>query len=145
MQIEIGSVFEGKVSGITKFGAFVTFDGDKTGMVHISEISDGFVKEIRDVISENQLVRVKVISVGDDGKIGLSIKQASEEKKKPQKKRRSANVWQGVEKEEKTEDMSFEDMLSRFKRVSDEKIVDLKRSKESKHSAGFSRSGNKKY
>lgn len=145
MQIEIGSVFEGKVSGITKFGAFVTFDGDKTGMVHISEISDGFVKEIRDVISENQLVRVKVISVGDDGKIGLSIKQASEKKKKPQKKRRNANVWQGVEKEEKTEDMSFEDMLSRFKRVSDEKIVDLKRSKESKHSAGFSRSGNKKY
>lgn len=76
MQLEVGKIYEGKVTGITKFGAFVELDKDTTGMVHISEIANTFVSEIKDHIQENQTVKVKVLSVGDDGKISLSIKKA---------------------------------------------------------------------
>ena len=146
MQVEIGAIYDGKVSGLTNFGAFVVLeDGKTTGMVHISEVSNGFVKDIKDVLTENQEVKVKVISVNDDGKISLSIKQAlpqeerRERKPRPKFNRNSDNVWQGNKNETSNESMSFEDMMARFKQVSDEKMTDLKRSKESKHGAGFSR------
>lgn len=76
MQLEVGSIVEGKVTGITKFGAFVDLGG-KTGMVHISEITTSYVKEIRDYLTENQTVKVKVLAIAPDGKISLSIKQAA--------------------------------------------------------------------
>lgn len=76
MQLEVGKIYEGKVTGITKFGAFVELDKDTTGMVHISEIANTFVSEIKDHIQEGQTVKVKVLNVGDDGKISLSIKKA---------------------------------------------------------------------
>lgn len=76
MQFEVGSILEGKVTGITKFGAFVELPGGKTGMVHISEVAPTFVKEIRDYVTENQTVKVKVLSIGDDGKVSLSMKKA---------------------------------------------------------------------
>lgn len=59
MQIEVGAILEGKVTSITKFGAFVELPENKTGMVHISEVSTGFVKEITDYLQENQIVKVK--------------------------------------------------------------------------------------
>ena len=74
MQLEVGSIVEGKVTGITKFGAFVDLGEGKSGMVHISEVADVFVSEITEFLSEGQMVKVKVISIGDDGKISLSIK-----------------------------------------------------------------------
>ena len=77
MQLEVGMVLEGKVTGITKFGAFIELPGGKTGMVHISEVAPTFVKEIRDFVTENQTVKVKVLTVGEDGKISLSIKKAT--------------------------------------------------------------------
>lgn len=76
MQLEVGKIYEGKVTGITKFGAFVELDKDTTGMVHISEVANTFVSEIKDHIQEGQTVKVKVLSLGDDGKISLSIKKA---------------------------------------------------------------------
>ena len=76
MQLEVGKIYEGKVTGITKFGAFVELDKDTTGMVHISEVANTFVSEIKDHLKEGQTVKVKVMSVGDDGKISLSIKKA---------------------------------------------------------------------
>jgi S1 RNA binding domain protein len=76
MQLEVGKIYEGKVTGITKFGAFVELDKDCTGMVHISEVANTFVSEIKDHIQEGQTVKVKVLSLGDDGKISLSIKKA---------------------------------------------------------------------
>jgi len=76
MQLEVGKIYEGKVTGITKFGAFVELDKDTTGMVHISEIANTFVSEIKDHIQEGQTVKVKVLNLGDDGKISLSIKKA---------------------------------------------------------------------
>ena len=76
MQLEVGKIYEGKVTGITKFGAFVELDKDTTGMVHISEVANTFVNEIKDHLTEGQTVKVKVLNLGDDGKISLSIKKA---------------------------------------------------------------------
>ena len=71
MQLEVGTILEGKVTGITKFGVFVELGEGKTGMVHISEVSSNYVTEITDHVKEGQTVKVKVLSVGEDGKIRL--------------------------------------------------------------------------
>src|ERR1700730_7720053 len=78
MAIELGSKLQGKVTGITHFGAFVLLPGNVTGLVHISEIADTYVKDINDHLKVNDEVTVKVINVDKDGKIGLSIRQAKE-------------------------------------------------------------------
>lgn len=141
MQLEVGAVVEGKVTGITKFGAFVELPGGKTGMVHISEVAPTYVKEIRDYVSENQMVKVKILTIGEDGKVSLSMKRAIE----PSAARRRAASpgrpggfeWQNSTR---SESMNFEDMMSKFKQTSDEKMLDLKRSLDGKH-GGFSRKG----
>ena len=84
MQVEIGKIYEGKVTGITKFGAFVEIEQGVTGMVHISEVANTYVNEIKDHVTEGQVVKVKVISIGDDNKISLSIKKALPPVQKPQ-------------------------------------------------------------
>lgn len=144
--LEVGAIVEGKVTGLTTFGAFVSLPDDKSGMVHISEVSNTFVKEIKDFLKEGQDVRVKVTGISPEGKISLSIKKAEEsskEKLQPKPKRndrpRNTNVWQGQQKSQTSESMSFEDMMARFKQVSDEKMTDLKRSTDSKHGGGYSR------
>ena len=150
MPCEVGAIVEGKVTGLTDFGAFVELEGGSTGMVHISEVSASYVKNIRDHLKEGQSVKVKVISIDDNGRINLSIKKAQAPQggerqtrpAKPQGQRRpaqSANVWQG-QKSAPTEGQTFEEMMARFKQVSDEKITDLKRSGDSRHS-GYSRRG----
>lgn len=153
MQVEVGAVLEGKVTGLTNFGAFVSFEGGKTGMVHISEVASTYVKDIHDYLKEGQDVKVKVLNVGEDGKISLSIRRA-EENSQPREERRvgprgdrrraggpsKPNVWQGTKQRQPQENMSFEDMMSRFKQISDDKMTDLKRSTEVKH-GGFSRRG----
>lgn len=73
---EVGSIVEGKVTGITKFGAFVELPGGSVGMVHISEISQTYVNDISEHLKEQQLVKVKILNIGEDGKISLSIKKA---------------------------------------------------------------------
>ncbi len=75
MQLEVGKVYDGKVTGIAKIGAFVEVEG-KTGMVHISEISNTFVEDIKDHLTIGQEVKVKVINITEEGKISLSIKKA---------------------------------------------------------------------
>lgn len=81
MSIEVGNILEGVVTGITKFGAFVELPGGKVGLVHISEVADVYVKDVHDFLKEKDKVKVKVLSIDDHGKIGLSIKQAQEKKK----------------------------------------------------------------
>lgn len=76
MQLEIGKIVEGTVTGITKFGAFVDLGEGKTGMVHISEVAPTYVKEITDYLTQGQTVKVKILTIAPDGKIGLSVKQA---------------------------------------------------------------------
>lgn len=87
MQLEAGKILEGKVTGITKFGAFVELEPGKVGMVHISEISTTYVNDINDVLTMGQMVKVKILNVGDDGKISLSIKKAQ----KPAPRREGGN------------------------------------------------------
>ena len=145
MQLEVGTIVEGKVTGITKFGAFIELPGKVTGMVHISEVANTYVKEIRDHLTENQVVKVKIISIGEGGKIALSIKKAmdppprkprSRPEPQPVSHRPGDYEWQPT----RTSGGSFEDMMSRFKQVSDERISDLKRNRDSKH-GGFSHRG----
>ena len=135
MAVEIGSVVEGKVSGITNFGVFVDIGG-ATGMVHISEVAKNYVKDLKDYVHIGQEVKVKVISVSPEGKIGLSMKQAEapeqrEERREKSQCRQSAPVQRGADSFEfrpkQQENLSFEDMMSRFKQSSDEKMSDLKK------------------
>ena len=93
MQVEVGAIVEGKVTGLTNFGAFVSLPDGKTGMVHISEVAPTYVKEIRDYLTENQEVKVKVLSVGDDGRVSLSIKRAMEPEQQRPPQRQPAAGW----------------------------------------------------
>ena len=142
-QLVVGNIVEGKVTGITKFGAFVDLGDGKTGMVHISEVAPTFVKEIRDFVTENQTVKVKVLNIGEDGKVSLSMKKAMETERTsnhraPRPARPGNFEWQS--RRNNSEPASFEDMMSRFKQTSDEKMSDLKRVTENKR-GGFSRRG----
>ena len=76
MDLEVGEVLEGKVTGITKFGAFVQLPGGVSGLVHISEIASAFVNDVNDYLSMGETVKVKILSINEAGKINLSIKQA---------------------------------------------------------------------
>ncbi|MEY8442417.1 S1 domain-containing RNA-binding protein [Lactobacillaceae bacterium 24-114] len=78
MSVEVGAKVSGKVSGITNFGAFVDLDDNQTGLVHISQVSNNYVKDIHDVLSVGDTVNVKVTKIDDNGKIALSIKAAEE-------------------------------------------------------------------
>ncbi len=129
-QVEIGEILNGKVSGITRFGVFVDLGEGKTGMVHISEVASTFVENINDFITVGQEVKVKVLSIGEDGKISLSIKRAQERERRPAPRRPVAppdRPTGGEWVERKTENLSFEDMMSKFKQTSDDKMSDLKR------------------
>ncbi len=152
MQFEEGTIVSGKITGLTDFGAFVELEGGKVGMIHISEVAANYVKDIREHVSVGQEVKAKVISVSPEGKISLSIKKLEEQPKeqRPQKPknntRRSApNVWNGTKNRTPAEGekQSFEDMMARFKQVSDEKITDLKRADSKRGSVGYSRRGSK--
>lgn len=147
MQIEEGSVLRGTVTGLAPFGAFVSLEGGKTGLVHISEVSSEYVDDISKHLTVGQSVKVKVMSVDEQGKISLSIKRASEsgDKKKREPKPRSGalkgapEVFEFTGKKNMSE-MSFEDKLLKFKQDSDEKIQDLKRNTEGKRNGGYKRS-----
>lgn len=84
MQVEIGEILEGKVTGITKFGAFVELPEGKTGMVHISEVSNSYVEDINQFLKEGDVVKVKVININEEGKISLSIKKTQPKPERPQ-------------------------------------------------------------
>ena len=78
MELAVGAIVEGKVTGITKFGAFVALEGGRTGMVHISEIAHAYVSDINEYLTIGQDVKVKVIAIDPAGKINLSIKKTTE-------------------------------------------------------------------
>ena len=157
MAIEVGNVFEGRVTGVKPFGAFVALPEGRVGMVHISEVSNEFVQDIAAVLHDGDTVKVQVINVAPDGKIALSIKRtqpAPERAPRQPHGERSGNggdrrpaprpkreekprVWQPKPAAPQGE-MSFEDMMARYKTRSEEKIADLKRVTEN-HRGGYSR------
>ena len=158
MALGVGEILEGRVTGLTKFGAFVSLPEDKVGMVHISEVSTTYVKDIGDFLEKGQTVKVKVLSIDENGKISLSLKQVPENAEvvrkaeddhrdngeRRERKRSAPNVWQGQKsKYSDKQDLTFEEMMSQFKQQSDDKLTDLKRATESKH-GGFSRRGGNK-
>ena len=106
MSIEVGNILPGKVTGITNFGAFVDLGNRKTGLVHISEVSNSYIKDIKDVLTVGDEVQVKVMEISGDGKVSLSIRRASadsseetvEEKPKFQKSAPRNQEGQGFKK-----------------------------------------------
>jgi len=161
MQVEEGKILSGKVTGVTNFGAFIDLGEGVTGLVHISEISASYVKDINDHVKVGDVVNVKVLPPDKKGKIGLSIKQALSEtgenepsatKPRFEKKPRIPKLPETdlhAQPEEfdwfkpQNTDMSFEDKLNKFKQASDEKMHDIKRNMESKR--GYGRSKNNSY
>lgn len=131
MSIEVGSKLNGKVTGITNFGAFVELPGGSTGLVHISEVADNYVKDINEFLNVGDEVLVKVLNVESDGKIGLSIRKAKEttttSERRPQKKGPRKDT---ASKPQRT--MSFEDKMSRFLKDSEERLSSLRRNTEAK-------------
>ena len=133
MLVEVGKVVEGKVSGITNFGAFVQLPDGKTGLVHISEVADEYVKDINTHLKENQVIKVKIISVDKNGKISLSVKKAMEPKPVNRANRPPIDIdWN----KGSGDNLSFEERLAKFMKDSDEKLHDLKKNFESKRGSG---------
>ena len=176
MAIEVGNIFEGRVTGVKPFGAFVALPEGRVGMVHISEVSNEFVQDIAAVLHDGDTVKVQVINVAPDGKIALSIKRLlPQEPRAPRAPRPYGNgpregghggnrggrfgggqgggrppreggrpareaaprVWQ-PKAPARSDNLSFEDMMARYKSRSEEKIADLKRVTEN-HRGGYSR------
>lgn len=154
MSIEVGSILPGKVTGITNFGAFVDLGNRKTGLVHISEVSNSYIKDIKDVLTVGDEVQVKVMEISGDGKVSLSIRRASadfseetvEEKPKFQKSAPRNQEGQGSKKpysaksapsfEKKSPSQAkvndFDAMMSSFLKDSEDRLTSLKRNTEGK-------------
>lgn len=142
MAIEIGSILEGKVTGIINFGAFVALPGGKSGLVHISEIANTFVKDVHEHLQVGQTVKVKVLDVNEQGKINLSLKRVAEEdQKEPEKKPvplpqpMRPHMADMGELNPPTTDLSFEEKLKKFMQASDSKNADKRRNTERKQHA----------
>lgn len=119
MSIGVGKVVEGTVTGITNFGAFVQLPEGKSGLVHISEISHDYVEKVSDYLKKSEKVKVKILSITDDNKISLSIRQAKPKSNKP-----SEIEWNTYD--DKQKGMSFEDKLNSYLKDSSEKINQIK-------------------
>ena len=132
--MEVGAVMEGKVTSITKFGAFVDLGNRRSGLVHISEIANTFVNDVHDFLEEGQTVKVVVLST-DDGKINLSIKKAQprpaghERPRPPVSRPAPSRTYETLPP---AADQSFEDKLKRFLSASEGKMADLNRNVDSK-------------
>lgn len=122
MEVAVGDIVEGVVTGLAKFGVFVKISDTEKGLVHISELSNSYVKKVEDVVSEGDTVTVKVLSI-DNGRLNLSIKQALPEE-------------EYVEEPEPEFDEAFEAKLKKFLKVSQEKL-ESKRSRVNFKSNGY--------
>lgn len=130
MEVTVGSIVTGKVNAITKFGAFVTLPGGKSGLVHISEVAASFVNDVHDFLQVGQEVQVKVLAVTPEGKINLSIKQAQPAAERPAYRRPapvSAPSPEVTGAAEGSADSAFEDKLKQFMSASEGKLSDLNR------------------
>ena len=124
MELSVGQIVDGEVSNIMKFGAFVDLADNKSGLVHISEISDDYVEKVSDFLEKGQ--KVKVLSIDDSGKIALSLKDAKEKKKVEE------TDFPKEKKQEK--DLSFEDKIAKFLKDSNEKLEKARSRQNSKMS-----------
>ena len=123
MALEVGQIVEGKVTGITNFGAFIELPTGQTGLVHISEVADEYVKDVNQFLKQNDLVKVKVLNL-DKGKIGLSIRQAQPSSSSHSERNRMGPKAPSPK--------TFEDKLAKFMKDSDERLLDLRKNTDSK-------------
>lgn len=134
MALEIGTIVEGKVTGITKFGAFVALPEGKSGLVHISEIANAFVSDVNEHVQMGQTVKVRILAISPEGKINLSIKRAVEQpapereqsfrKPAPVRREAPARTEPVPPAEPVSADQAFEDRLKKFMQESDSRIAD---------------------
>ncbi|MFJ5763370.1 S1 domain-containing RNA-binding protein [Neobacillus sp. NPDC093182] len=147
MSIEVGSKLQGKVTGITNFGAFVELPDGSTGLVHISEVADNYVKDINDHLKVGDQVEVKVINVEKDGKIGLSIKKAKDRPEAPQRSHSHSNSHSQRPRQGRQNDRNaprvetFESKMAKFLKDSEDRLTSLKRHTESKRGGRGARRG----
>lgn len=145
--VEVGNILDGRVVSVMPFGAFVDIGNNRSGLVHISEVSNEYVKDINTHIKKGDSVKVKVIKIDENGKINLSIKKASEKPRQPRMRDKAPADNRPVRPADvswftkQDTELSFEDKLSKFKQDSDEKIQALKKNADSKRSGGYSRKG----
>ena len=153
MSIEVGNVIPGKVTGITNFGVFVDLGDRKTGLVHISEVSDSYIQDIKEVLKVGDEVKVKVRTIADDGKISLSIRRAVDKPKedsadKPRKQftprnqdsqdfkknRTAGRTAAPYEKKSPSQAKAtdFDSLMSSFLKDSEDRLTSLKRNTEGK-------------
>lgn len=124
MEMGVGSILSGKVTGITKFGAFVSLPDNKTGMVHISEIAHTYVNDIREHLTEGQEVQVKIIGIDPEGRPNLSIKKTTEPPA-PVRSARQAG-FSASRRPAAPTSLTFEDKLKQFMSDSESKMSDLR-------------------
>jgi len=121
MAVETGTIVEGTVVKITPYGAFVELPDGRSGLVHIREIADVYVKDVHDYLKEQERVKVKVLGLNERGKLDLSVKQALSPEERALRSRAKT---------------SFEDKLKAFMKESEERLLDLKRNTEAKRGGG---------
>ncbi|MDU1324046.1 MAG: S1 RNA-binding domain-containing protein [Clostridiales bacterium] len=143
MEFGVGSILEGKVTGITKFGAFVSLPGGRSGLVHISEIAYSYVNDVKDYLTEGQEVKVKVIGIDDNNRINLSIKKAMDPPPRPPRPAgpgaprpggaprsggapRQGGRPGGFRSAQPAEPETFEDRLKHFMQASDSKLSEMR-------------------
>jgi len=133
MDLVVGAVLDGKVTGIMKFGAFVSLPGGKSGLVHISEIAYSYVNEVSDFLKEGQEVKVKIIGIDENNRINLSIKKAQDPPPPPPKRKPFNNANNGSAPQrsfnkpaQPAAEPSFEDKLKQFMSDSDSKISGIR-------------------
>ncbi len=115
MDLAVGTIVTGKVTSITKFGAFVALPGGKSGLVHISEVASAFVSDVHDFLSEGQEISVKILSVSPEGRINLSVRQAAGTPSQPNRPaRRPVQTSQAASSPADTAEPSFEEKLKKF-------------------------------
>lgn len=132
MDLQVGEILEGKVSGITKFGAFVALPGGKSGLVHISEVANAFVSDVSEHVQVGQTVKVKLLSITPEGKINLSIKRTLPETPRPDTRPRRPEPSPAAPRParsvppaaETSGNQEFEDRLKKFMQESDSRIAD---------------------
>lgn len=134
MEFGVGSIVDGKVTGITKFGAFVALPEGRSGLVHISEIAYSYVNEVSDHLKEGQEVKVKVIGIDQNNRINLSIKKVTEPPPRPAGGGQGGRSRSGGGRPggfaprpaAPKEPTDFEDRLKQFMQSSDSKLSELR-------------------
>lgn len=139
MPFQVGEVVEGTVLNITDFGAFVQLPEGKTGLVHISEVANTYVKDINEFLKENDKVKVKILSMDKGGRISLSIKKALPKPRSTKSNKSFENENYG----NRNNNISFEERISKFLKDSDERQQQLKKNFDSKRrGGGYKRNAN---